>query len=85
MLKNHSNFSIEAKENTDTNVTEADIDIEQDVFWVLVYILNERGWRTLYTQNTPKLQKLLEKLDAKIAKKLPTLHKLLDKYVRILI
>jgi len=50
---------------------------EEDVFWIFASIMQKKNWRLLYTNSTPKLHKLLDKLDADMKKKLPQLHKVI--------
>ena len=36
------------------------IDDENSAFWCLVYLLDRRNWRQIYSVNTPKLHSILE-------------------------
>lgn len=56
-------------------------DIESEVFWMFVAIMQEKEWRMLYLNDMPKLQKLLDKLDLKIQHKLPDLYSLITQHV----
>jgi len=60
-----------------------DQDFESDVFWVLVHIMYEKDWRSLYADNTPKLIVLLEKLETKIQKELPKLYDVFQEHALI--
>jgi len=55
--------------------------IEEDVFWTLVYIMQKKEWRNLYTKNTPKLQDLLQHFDDQVKKSLPRVHHVITECV----
>jgi len=59
-----------------------DPDFESDVFWILVHVMQEKGWRDVYKDNTPKLVELLAKLEDGIKRDLPKLYQLFDENVK---
>jgi len=59
----------------DYNVVESNY--ESEVFWVLVHIMMEKGWRHVYMDGTPKLLELLRGLESRLERELPKLHSLL--------
>ena len=50
------------------------IDNEQDVFWVLVYLMNDREWRDIFDQHSNKIARLLLDLEGHIQHCLPELY-----------
>jgi hypothetical protein len=58
-----------------------DTNFESDIFWILVYVLHEKGWRHLYLNNTPKLIDLLCQLEQTLSSKYPKLNSLFQEYV----
>jgi len=70
-------------ERTEKDYYVIDRDFESDVFWILVHILQKKGWRNLYTDNTPKLMELLGKLEVRISTDLPKLYKLFQEHALI--
>lgn len=66
----------EETDDEDENFT-IDPKVEKDVFWILVYIMQDMSWRMLYVNNTPKLQQLISKLDDNITKKLPKISRIM--------
>lgn len=54
--------------------------VEEDVFWILVYIMQKKDWRNLYVSNTPKLQDLLQKFDEQMQKSLPRVHEVITEH-----
>ena len=61
-----------------------DREFEQDIFWILVHILQKKDWRSLYKENTPKLVELLAKLEERIQKELPKLYELFHEHVKFI-
>ena len=57
--------------------------LEEEVFWLLVFIMQKKDWRRLYVNDTPKLQELLETFDQRMEEKLPMLHQVISEHVRI--
>lgn len=55
-------------------------ELEQETFWMLVYIMQEKDWRMSYVDHTPRLQDLLAKLEDMVSEKLPEVHKLLAEH-----
>lgn len=81
----YMNFSeIQAKNNShghDHDEVKLTIsNLEEDVFWILVYIMQKKEWRSLYVNNTPKLQDLLQKFDNQILNYLPRVHEVITKH-----
>lgn len=52
---------------------------EENSFWVLIYLMNDRGWRNLFLPGTPKLIKLMKQFEITIKTNLPKLHEHLKK------
>jgi len=65
-------------ERTEKDYYILDPDFESDVFWILVHIMQEKGWRDVYKDNTPKLVELLARLEDGIKRDLPRLHQLFE-------
>ena len=60
-----------------------DKNYDEEVFWVFVHIMLEKGWRRVYMDGTPKLMELLQELEKRMEKELPVLYKLLIDQVTI--
>ena len=48
-----------------------DTEFEENVFWILVHIMYEKGWRTLFSEGTPGVFRILKKFDDTLAEELP--------------
>lgn len=48
---------------------------EENSFWLLIYLMKDRGWRNLFLPGTPKLIKLMKQFEIVIKTNLPRLHK----------
>jgi len=55
------------------------LDCEEDAFWALIYIMNDLGWRGVYTDETPKLMEALARLDHSLKIVHPDVHFHLEK------
>lgn len=44
---------------------------EETVFWSLVYLMNHRNWRFVYTQNFPKLRSMCRVLEDRLRREFP--------------
>jgi hypothetical protein len=60
-----------------------DREFEQDIFWILVHILQKKDWRSLYKDHTPKLIELLATLEERIKTELPKLYELFNEHALI--
>lgn len=52
---------------------------ESNSFWMLIYLMRDRGWRNLFLPGTPKLIKLMKHFEIAIKTNLPKLHQHLKK------
>jgi hypothetical protein len=50
------------------------INSERASFWAFVQIMNDKNWRDLYINNTPKLMRMLDVLKNMIMTKIPDLY-----------
>lgn len=50
------------------------IESEEDSFWVLIYIMRDKDWRSLFLPGTPKLVKLMIDLESIMKSSLTQLH-----------
>jgi hypothetical protein len=44
---------------------------EETVFWCLVYLMNHRSWRNVYTSNFPKLRSMCRVLEERLSHEFP--------------
>ncbi len=52
----------------------SNINSQRYCFWTFVQLMNEKNWRFLYLNNTPKLLHMLEILVNRIKKNIPDLY-----------
>lgn len=55
------------------------INSERACFWTFVQIMNDKNWRDLFINNTPKLVRMLEVLKNSVFKKIPDLYEYFEK------
>lgn len=51
----------------------------KDAYWIFFQIMFDKCWRFLYTNNTPKLNSFMEKLDKEIKNRLPNLYTVMER------
>ena len=52
----------------------SNINSERACFWTFVQLMNDKKWRDLYKNNTPKLMRMLEVLNNSLKLKVPILY-----------
>lgn len=55
------------------------INSERASFWIFVQMMNQKSWRNLFLENTPKLIRMLDLLSNLIKTKLKELHEYFEK------
>ena len=48
---------------------------EEAAFWVMLHIMKEKDWKSIYSENTPKLIRSISELVNLIKKSLPKIYK----------
>ena len=47
---------------------------EERVFWILVHILEDKKWRSVFSDGTPKLLEMIDIFDKKLEKTHPKIY-----------
>ncbi len=50
------------------------IEEEEFIFWVFVFIMYKRNWRELYKMDTPGIYKKIEILEKRVYHQMPIIH-----------
>ena len=48
---------------------------EEKTFWCLIYLLNRKNWRRIYTEDMPKLMELIDEVEQKLIEDYPNIEK----------
>ena len=51
---------------------------EEQVFWCLIKLMQQRDWRNVYTNDFPKLETMTSILEERMAQELPRIHSHLE-------
>lgn len=55
-------------------VTIIDKEYEENIFWILVHIMDEKNWRVLFKDGTPGIYIVMNKLEEKMIKNIPEIY-----------
>lgn len=55
-------------------VTIIDKEYEENIFWILVHIMDEKNWRVLFKDGTPGIYVVMKKLEDKMKDNIPKIY-----------
>lgn len=55
-------------------ITIIDKEYEENIFWILVHIMDEKKWRVLFKDGTPGIYVVMRKLEEKMKENIPEIY-----------